>query len=146
MANRRKSRMQTPVVSCYPAPAPVHDLVLLFLPPWSPHLTPLATGSLKPSLLVSPLLGRPARYRRFALAQSTPAILDQESVRTTLSITHHRQERPSTGPRTLWSSADDQTATAVPSVAAGDSSGGPTQILARRSPREQRREGYIPEP
>jgi hypothetical protein len=30
----------------------VHDFVLVFLPPCSPHLTPLATGSLKPSLLV----------------------------------------------------------------------------------------------
>jgi hypothetical protein len=37
--------------------------------------------------------------------QHAPAILDQKSVRTTLSITHHRQERPSTGPRTLWSSS-----------------------------------------
>jgi hypothetical protein len=30
----------------------VHDFVPLFLPPCGPHLTPLATGSLKPSLLV----------------------------------------------------------------------------------------------
>jgi hypothetical protein len=30
----------------------VHDFVLLFLPPCGPHLTPLATGSLEPSLLV----------------------------------------------------------------------------------------------
>jgi hypothetical protein len=30
----------------------VHDFVQLFLPPWGPHLTPLATGSLEPSLLV----------------------------------------------------------------------------------------------
>jgi hypothetical protein len=29
-----------------------HDFILLFLPPCSPHLNPLATGSLKPSLLV----------------------------------------------------------------------------------------------
>jgi hypothetical protein len=36
--------------------------------------------------------------------QPAPAILDQESVHTMLSITHHNQERPSTGPRTLWSS------------------------------------------
>jgi hypothetical protein len=33
-----------------------------------------------------------------------PAILGQESVHTTLSITHHSQERPSTGPRMLRSS------------------------------------------
>jgi hypothetical protein len=30
----------------------VHDFILLFMPPCSPHLTPLATGSLKRSLLV----------------------------------------------------------------------------------------------
>jgi hypothetical protein len=30
----------------------VHDFVLLFWPPCGPHLTPLATGSLEPSLLV----------------------------------------------------------------------------------------------
>jgi hypothetical protein len=30
----------------------VHDFVTLFLPPCGPHLTPLATGSLEPSLLV----------------------------------------------------------------------------------------------
>jgi hypothetical protein len=66
--NYRKPRVETLVVSRYPAPAPVHDFVLLFLPPCGPHLTPLATESLKPSLLVSPLLGGPARHRSFALA------------------------------------------------------------------------------
>jgi hypothetical protein len=30
----------------------VHDFILPFLPPCGPHLTPLATGSLEPSLLV----------------------------------------------------------------------------------------------
>jgi hypothetical protein len=30
----------------------VHDFVPLFLPPYGPHLTPLATEFLKPSLLV----------------------------------------------------------------------------------------------
>jgi hypothetical protein len=30
----------------------VHDFILLFMPPCVPHLTPLATGSLEPSLLV----------------------------------------------------------------------------------------------
>jgi hypothetical protein len=30
----------------------IHDFILLFMPPRSPHLTPLATGSLEPSLLV----------------------------------------------------------------------------------------------
>jgi hypothetical protein len=32
--------------------------------------------------------------------QPAPAILSQESVHTTLSITHHIRKRPSTGPRT----------------------------------------------
>jgi hypothetical protein len=32
--------------------------------------------------------------------QPTPTILSQESVHTTLSITHHTRKRPSTGPRT----------------------------------------------
>jgi hypothetical protein len=30
----------------------VHDLILLFMPPRGPHLTPLNTGSLERSLLV----------------------------------------------------------------------------------------------
>jgi hypothetical protein len=30
----------------------VHDFILLFMPPCGSHLTPLATGSLEPSLLV----------------------------------------------------------------------------------------------
>jgi hypothetical protein len=30
----------------------VHDFILLFMSPCGPHLTPLATGSLEPSLLV----------------------------------------------------------------------------------------------
>jgi hypothetical protein len=37
--------MQTPVVSRYPALAPVHDFVLLFLPPCGPPLTPWPPGS-----------------------------------------------------------------------------------------------------
>jgi hypothetical protein len=66
--DRCKPRVQTPIVSRYPAPTPVHDFLLLFLPPCGPHLTLLATGSLESSLLVSPLLGGPARHRSFALA------------------------------------------------------------------------------
>jgi hypothetical protein len=64
--NRRKPRVQTSVVSRYPAPAPIDDFVLLCLPPCGPHLTPLATGSLESGLLVSPLLEGPARHRPFA--------------------------------------------------------------------------------
>jgi hypothetical protein len=62
----RKPHVQTPVVSRYPAPAPVDDFVLLFSPPCDPHLTPLATGSLELGLLVSPLLGGPTRHRPYA--------------------------------------------------------------------------------
>jgi hypothetical protein len=68
VVNHHKPRLQTLVLSRYLAPAPVHDFVLLFLPPCSPHSTLLATGSLKLNLLVSPLLGGPARHRPFALA------------------------------------------------------------------------------
>jgi hypothetical protein len=64
--NQHKPRVQTPVVSRYPAPAPVVDFVLLFLPPCGPHLTLLATGSLESGLLVSLLLGGPTRHRPFA--------------------------------------------------------------------------------
>jgi hypothetical protein len=66
--NRCKPRMQTLVVSRYPASAPIDDFILLFLPPCSPHLTPLVTGSLESGLLVSPLLGDPARHRPFVPA------------------------------------------------------------------------------
>jgi hypothetical protein len=64
--NCRKPRVQTLVVSRFPAPAPVDDFVLLFLPPCGPHLTPLAPGSLESGLPISPLLGGPARHRPFA--------------------------------------------------------------------------------
>jgi hypothetical protein len=64
--NRRKTHVQTLVMSRYPSSASVDDFVLLSLPPCGPHLTPLAIGSLESSLLVSPLLGGPARHRPFA--------------------------------------------------------------------------------
>jgi hypothetical protein len=66
VVNRCKPHVQTSVVSRYSTPAPIDDFVLLFLPPCGPHLTPLATGSLESDLLVSPLLGGPARHRPFA--------------------------------------------------------------------------------
>jgi hypothetical protein len=68
VVNHRKPCVQNPVMSRYPALAFVHDFILLFLPSCGPHLTPLATRSLKPSLLVSPLLGGPARHKHFTLA------------------------------------------------------------------------------
>jgi hypothetical protein len=66
--NHRKPHVQSPVVSHYPARAPFRDFVLPFLPPCGPHLTLLDIGSLKPSLLVSPLLGGPARHRPFVIS------------------------------------------------------------------------------
>jgi hypothetical protein len=69
VVNRRKPRVETPVVSRYPALVPIHDFVSLFLPPCGPHLTPLSTRSLESSLLISPLLRGPARHRPF-----TPAL------------------------------------------------------------------------
>jgi hypothetical protein len=67
MVNHSKPRVQTLVLSRYPTPALVHDFILLFLPPWCPHLTPLAIESLETSLLISPLLGGPARHRPLRL-------------------------------------------------------------------------------
>jgi hypothetical protein len=50
----------------------VHDLVLLVSPPCGPHLVPPSTGSLEPSLLVSPSPGGPSRLKTFH-ARSSPA-------------------------------------------------------------------------
>jgi hypothetical protein len=57
----------------------------------SPHLeaSPATTFRACSSLAPTPVKPQPA-----------PAILSQESVHTTLSITHHTRKRPSTGPRT----------------------------------------------
>jgi hypothetical protein len=90
----------------------VHDFVMLFLPPCDPHLIPLATGSLEGSnqayLSAPHLEASPTSTFRACSSpapapiksQPAPAILSQESVHTTLSITHHPRKRPSTGPRT----------------------------------------------
>jgi hypothetical protein len=87
----------------------VHDFVLLLLPTCGPHLTPLATGSIELSLLVLSTLGDPLAMTFRACSspaptpvkpKPTPAILSQDSVHTTLSITHHTRKRPSTGLRT----------------------------------------------
>jgi hypothetical protein len=43
----------------------VHDLVLLVSPPCGPHLVPPSTGSLEPSLLVSPSPEGPSRLKTF---------------------------------------------------------------------------------
>jgi hypothetical protein len=87
----------------------VHDFILLFMSPCGPHLTPLDTGSLERSLLVFSTLGglTATTFRACSSPaptpvkpQPAPAILSQESVHKTLSITHHTRKRPSTGPRT----------------------------------------------
>jgi hypothetical protein len=76
----------------------IHDFISPFLPPCGPHLTLLATGSLEPSLLVFSHLDASSTMTFHACSslaptlvkpQSAPAILSQESVHTTLSITHH---------------------------------------------------------
>jgi hypothetical protein len=112
--NHRKPRVQTPVVNRYPAPTPVHDFVLLFLPPCCPHLIPFGhrVHQAEPTCLSTPL--RPYKAKTFCAhsspaptqikLQPAPAILSQESVHTMLSKTHHTRERPSTGPRSLLSS------------------------------------------
>jgi hypothetical protein len=90
-------------------PETVHSFVLMFLPPCGPHMIQLATGSLEPSLLVCSTPGGPPTYNFHTCSspaptpiklQPTPVILSQESVHTTLSITHHTMKRPSTSPRT----------------------------------------------
>jgi hypothetical protein len=43
----------------------VYDFVLLVSPPCGLHLVPLSTGSLEPSLLVSPSPGGPSRLKTF---------------------------------------------------------------------------------
>jgi hypothetical protein len=87
----------------------VHDFILLFMPPCGPHLTPLATGPSNEAYLSSPHLEASPATTFCACSspaptpvkpQPTPAILSQESVHTTLSITHHTSKRPSTGPQT----------------------------------------------
>jgi hypothetical protein len=87
----------------------VDDFVLLFLPPCDPLLTPSATGSLEPSLLVCSTPGGPQTWMFHACSspaltqikpKPAPTVLSQESLHTTLSITHHTRKRPPTGPRT----------------------------------------------
>jgi hypothetical protein len=79
----------------------VHDFILPFLPLCALHLTPLATGSLEPSLLdISTPRGLTGNDFRACSSpaptpvkpQPAPAILSQESVHTTLSITHHTRK------------------------------------------------------
>jgi hypothetical protein len=89
----------------------IHDSVLPFLPPCGPHLIPFGqlVHRAEPTCLSTPR--RPHKAKTFRACSShaptqvktqpTPAILDQESVHTMLSITHHTKERPSTGPRSL---------------------------------------------
>jgi hypothetical protein len=109
VVNRRKSHVQTLVVSRYPTPAHVNNFVLLFLPPCSPHLIPFGhrVHRAEPTCLSTPW--RPRKVKTFCAhssptqtqikPQPTPAILGQESAHTTLSITHHTRERPSAGPQ-----------------------------------------------
>jgi hypothetical protein len=87
----------------------IHSFISLFLPPCSPHLILLTIGSLKLSLLVCSRRGGPPTwtFRTYSSPaptpiklQPAPAVLSQELVHTTLSITHHTRKRPSIGPRT----------------------------------------------
>jgi hypothetical protein len=114
VVNRCKPHVQTPIVSRYPAPAPIHDFILLFLPPCGPHLIPFGhqVHRADPTCLSTPRRPHKAKTFRARSApapaqikpQPAPAILDQESVHTMLSITHHTREQPSICPRTFQSS------------------------------------------
>jgi hypothetical protein len=109
---------QNPRVDSYREPLPCagssRDFVLLFLPPCDPHLIPFChrVHHAEPTCISTPRRPRKAKTFRARSSpvpsqikqQPEPAILDQESVHTTLSITHHSKERPSTGPRMFWSS------------------------------------------
>jgi hypothetical protein len=87
----------------------VPDFVLLFLPQCGPHLISVGhrVRRAEPTCLSTPR--RPHRLRPFALAlhlhqrKSSRKSPHHESVHTTLSITHHTKERPSTSRRTLRS-------------------------------------------
>jgi hypothetical protein len=85
VVNRRKPHVQTPVVSRYPAPAPIHNFLLLFLPPCGPHLIPFGhrVHWAKPTCLSTPR--RPSKSKTFCACcspaptqikpQPTPVIL-----------------------------------------------------------------------
>jgi hypothetical protein len=122
--------LETPRTSCSLPPILTHDLTstsfeldlcfeaqpknrpwlrLLFLPSCGPHLTPWLTGpSNQANLSVPHLEASPVSTFRACSSpapapitpQPAPAILIQELVHTTLSITHHTWKQPSTGPRT----------------------------------------------
>jgi hypothetical protein len=77
----------------------VHDFILMFLPPYGPHLTPLATGSLERSLLVFSTPGgltdndlSHSFFTCINASQATiaPGILSQELVHTHQEATIHR--------------------------------------------------------
>jgi hypothetical protein len=109
---------QTPRADSGREPLPCTDsgrrLHLAFLAIMRPTLDPAGhrVPRVRPTCLSTPRRPRKA-YTFLAHSspapmqikpQPAPAILGQELVHTTLSITHHSQERPSTGPRTLRSS------------------------------------------
>jgi hypothetical protein len=109
---------QTPCADSGREPLPCtgfgRRLRLAFLATMRPALNPAGhrVPRVRPTCLSTPR--RPRKEQTFRAhsspaptrnkPQPAPAILGQESVHTTLSITHHSQERPSTGPRTLRSS------------------------------------------
>jgi hypothetical protein len=92
-------------MSRYPAPAPIHNFVLLFLPLCCLHLIPFdhRVHRVETTCLSTPRRPRKAKtfHARSSPAptqikpQPAPAIVGQESVHTMLSITHHTRERPS---------------------------------------------------
>jgi hypothetical protein len=110
----RKPRVQTPIVSHYPASTPVGEFVLLFLPPCGPHLIlfvhwvhraePTCLSTPRRSHMAKTFCARSSPAPTQIRPQPTRAILGQESVHTMLSITHRTWERPSTDRRTLRSS------------------------------------------
>jgi hypothetical protein len=90
----KKPSMTSSCCSCHHAartwphwpPGPSNEAYLS-----SPHLEASPGTTFRACSLPAPTPVKP---------QPAPAILSKESVHTTLSITHHTRERPSTGPRT----------------------------------------------
>jgi hypothetical protein len=92
--SNKKPSMTSSCCSCHHAartwprwpPGPSNEAYLS-----SPHLEAWLAMTFRACSSLAPTLVKP---------QPAPPILSQESVHTTLSITHHTRKRPTTGPRT----------------------------------------------
>jgi hypothetical protein len=90
----------------------VHDFILLFLPPCGRPPGPSSRAYLSlhcsEATQAKTLRTRSSPTPTQIKPRPAPAILGQESVHTTLTVTHHTKERPSTDPQTLRTSSADR--------------------------------------